>query len=100
MQRKNINYLAVGTLVIAMGISLMVVLFQLTGRSENTDTYYVVFNNITNIQDGSTVTYSGYPLGYVQSIEPQRTTGMTQYRLALALKQEWQIPIDSVARIY
>lgn len=105
MNRNKINYFFVGVLVISMAVVLVVVLFELTGRDENTDPYYAVFNNVTNIQVGSTVTFGGFPVGYVKDIQPLReaTDGgvnKTRFRLLLALKKGWHIPVDSEAKIY
>ena len=100
MNKNNVNYLLVGVFVIAMATVLVVVLFQLTGRGNDTDPYFALFNKVTNIQEGSTVTYSGYPVGYVDHIEPVRSSGKTQYNVELAIKKNWKIPTDSVAKIF
>lgn len=83
-----------------MAVVLVIVLFQLTGQDENTEPYYALFNNVTNIQEGTTVTYGGFPVGYVDHIEPVRSSGKTQFNVVLALKEGWVIPSDSQAKIY
>lgn len=100
MNRNNINYFFVGILVISMALVLLVVLFEITGKDENTEPYYALFNNVTNIQKGTTVTYGGFPVGYVNHIEPVRSSGRTQFNVVLALKEGWIIPSDSQAKIY
>jgi len=46
------------------------------------------------------VTYEGYVFGKVTDIEPLRTAQGINYRVALEVSKGWQIPTDSVARIY
>ncbi len=89
----------VGLLVISMLTLLGVVLLKITGRDTNTDTYYVLLNEITGVDEGTAVTYGGYQLGQVESIAPERKQGKTFYRLALSIQRGWQIPTDSVSSI-
>lgn len=100
MKRDNINYLAVGAFVLAMLIVLLVVLYKITGRVGDSDPYHVYYTNITGLTDGSRVTYEGYQVGFVGGVVPQQGEGGTRYRVDLRIKQGWQIPRDSVARIY
>lgn len=99
MKQDNINYLMVGLFVLGMLAMLMLVLYRITGIGIDADHYYVSYGSITGITEGSVVTYGGYALGQVDSVEPQRAEGKTRYRLRLALRKGWQIPTDSVARI-
>ena len=100
MKHDNINYLAVGTFVLAMLIVLLVVLYKITGRVGDSDPYHVYYSNITGLTDGSRVTYEGYQVGFVGGVVPQQGEGGTRYRVDLRIKQGWRIPRDSVARIY
>ena len=89
----------VGLLVITMFTLLGGVLLKITGRDTDTDTYYVLFNDITGVDEGTAVTYGGYQLGQVESIEPVRKQGKTFYRLELGVLRDWKIPSDSIATI-
>lgn len=89
----------VGLLVITMLILLGGVLLNITGRDTNTDSYYVLLNEVTGIDEGTAVTYGGYQLGQVESIAPVRKNGKTFYRLELSVLRGWQIPVDSIASI-
>lgn len=100
MKRDNINYLAVGIFVLAMLIVLLVVLYKITGRVGDSNPYHVYYNNITGLSDGSRVTYEGYQVGFVGGVRPEQGDGGTRYRVDMRIKQGWQIPQDSVARIY
>ncbi len=100
MKRDNINYLAVGIFVLATLIVLLVVLYKITGRVGDSIPYHVYYNNITGLTDGSRVTYEGYQVGFVGGVEPEQDDTGTRYRVEMRIKQGWQIPQDSVARIY
>ena len=99
MRQDSVNYLAVGLFVVAVFAALLVVLFRLTGHGEDTASFYVAFDDITGIAEGSDVTYEGYRIGRVIAVDPQRSAGHTSFRLALAVKPGWQIPVDSKAQI-
>ncbi|MBI5460789.1 MAG: MCE family protein [Gammaproteobacteria bacterium] len=100
MKRDNINYLAVGSFVLAGLIVLLVVLYKLTGRVGDSEPYHAYYGNITGLTDGSRVTYEGYQVGFVAGVEPEQTPEGTRYRVEMRIKRGWRIPADSVARIY
>lgn len=99
MRQEHINYFWVGIFVIAMILLLIATLYRVTGRHAETDTYYVKYTDISEVQEGSKVTYGGYQIGNVDEIIPQQEAGRTIYRLRLDIKAGWQIPQDSTARI-
>jgi phospholipid/cholesterol/gamma-HCH transport system substrate-binding protein len=99
MKQDNINYLVVGVFVLSMFILLLIVLLRISGKTGDTEAYFVHYTNISGIDKGTPVTYGGYHIGQVDDITPQHVNGNTRYRLELALKAGWQIPSDSIARI-
>lgn len=99
MKRDQINYFAVGLFVLLALALLMVVMFRITGRSANVDTYYVELKNVSGIRNGSPVSYAGYQIGQIAAIAPVRNTQGTRYRLELVLNKGWSIPVDSTAQI-
>ncbi len=99
MKKDSVNYLFVGTFVLAMLFLLLLVLFRLTGRSGGVEQYYVVYDNVAGVRKGSTVTYGGYQIGRVDDVKPRQQKGKTSYKLTLLIKEGWQIPADSVAAI-
>lgn len=99
MKKDNINYLMVGSFVLAMLILLVVTLYKITGRGANSDTYYVHFKNVNGIREGTVVTYGGFQIGQLLGISPMREEGKTKYKLELGIRPDWDIPTDSVARI-
>ena len=99
MKRDNINYLAVGLFVLVSLAVLMVVLYRITGRVGQAESYHVYYDNVTGIAEGSLVTYEGYQVGFVEAIRPEQAPGGTRYRVELRIRKGWRIPEDSRARI-
>jgi len=99
MRSDRINYLVVGSFVLAMVAALVATLAVLTGRTGATDTYFARFRDVTGLQIGTQVLYMGYPVGRVEGIEPVRTEAGLRYDVALSVKAGWRIPEDSVVKI-
>jgi phospholipid/cholesterol/gamma-HCH transport system substrate-binding protein len=99
MRRDTINYLVVGIFVLTMFVLLLIVLYQITGRSGPTEHYFVSYGNVEGIKYGTPVLYEGYQVGQVELVEPVRSGAGTQFRLTLAVREGWQIPSDSIARV-
>ncbi len=99
MKRDNLNYLFVGCFVFGMTVLLLAALFRISGRSADTVPYYVNYKNITGIHKGSKVTFGGYQIGVIDSIVPFQQEKEMLFRLKLALRKEWKIPMDSYASI-
>jgi phospholipid/cholesterol/gamma-HCH transport system substrate-binding protein len=99
MKQEQINYLTVGSFVLLMLAVLLFSLYRITGASLNRDAYYVVYQDVSGLKPGTSVTYSGYPIGTVLDIRPLRTEQGTRYRLTLGVQSGWLIPEDSQARI-
>lgn len=99
MKRENINYLIVGSFVLVMLAVFFIVLYKVTGRTGPTDTYYVIYSNVTGVKYGTPVLYEGYQVGQVEEIEPRREAGATHYQLTLAIARDWTIPSDSIASL-
>lgn len=100
MKRDNINYLAVGSVVLAAFVLLLYMLYRLTGGVDENDPYIVYYPNVGGLTEGTPVTYEGYKIGSVTAIMPQRREHTTRYRVELRIRDGWRIPRDSVARIY
>lgn len=100
MKRDNINYLVVGGTVLAAFVLLLYVLFRLTGGVGERDVYHVFYERVGGIRAGTPVTYEGFRVGAVAAIHPERRPAGMQYRVDLRVRDGWQIPVDSIARIY
>lgn len=98
MRRDNVNYVLVGTAVIAALALLFFTLLTITGRAGATVEYHTEFSNVAGLGYGAPVFYEGFRIGQVVGITPQRIDGRTRYRVELALREDWQIPADSIAQ--
>ncbi|VAW93093.1 hypothetical protein MNBD_GAMMA23-1840 [hydrothermal vent metagenome] len=99
MKRDNINYFYVGCFTLAMLFLLVFSLLKMTGRGSDTDFYYTMYNNVSGIRQGTTVTYGGFKVGQLVDITPLRENGKTHYKLKLSVKSGWPIPTDSFVRV-
>ncbi len=100
MKRENINYLFVGGVVLSTFILLLYALFRLTGGVGEHDPYYVIYPNVGGLKEGTPVTYEGFKVGSVTTIEPGRFADGMRYKVNLLIRDGWSIPSDSSARIY
>ena len=55
MRSSKINYLMVGTFVLAMIAGLIISLAVLTGRTGATDAYHVYYSNVTGVKFGTSL---------------------------------------------
>lgn len=100
MKQDNINYFYVGSFVLLMLVLLISALIKITGRTERTVDYYAYYNAITGIKYGTTITFGGYNIGYVNNVTPVNTTDKgTKFKVQLSIRQDWNIPSDSHASI-
>jgi len=99
MKRDNINYFYVGCFTLGMLLLLIFVLLKITGRGSDTDFYYTVYDNVSGIRQGTTVTYGGFKVGQLMDITPMREKGKTKYKLKLSVRSGWPIPTDSFVRV-
>ncbi len=117
MKRDNVNYVLVGAVVAAAFVLLLVALALITGRSGASSSYVAHYRNVTGLHYGAPVFYEGYRIGQVASIDPERAIGSaalpvaqhadksareqsgTRYKVTLAVRRDWPIPKDSVARM-
>ena len=102
MKSGRLNYVVVGTFVLAMLAGIVFAVTLLTGRTGATDDYFTTYQDATGLKFGSRVFYMGYPVGQVEAIDPEVVDDQIQFRLRLALTEEledWQVPDDSVAQI-
>lgn len=99
MKRDTINYFAVGVFVLLMLAALIFALLKISGNGQKSDIYFTHLKSVSGIKRGAPVSFQGFELGHVDSIEPAQKDGQTLYRLGLAVKHGWKIPSDSQAMI-
>lgn len=99
MKTSRLNYVVVGSFVLAAIVGLIAAVALLTGRTGATDSYYVVYDNVTGVEFGSRVLFEGFPIGQVEEITPEQVDGRTRFRVDLSVNEDWKIPADSIAEI-
>jgi phospholipid/cholesterol/gamma-HCH transport system substrate-binding protein len=99
MKHENINYLVVGSFVLAVLVAFIVVLGLITGRDGDTENYHAYYNSVAGLKYGTIVSYEGYQLGQVENVEPVQDKGKTRYKVTFSVQSGWKIPEDSVAAI-
>jgi phospholipid/cholesterol/gamma-HCH transport system substrate-binding protein len=93
------NYVVVGAFVAAVLAGLVIWLAVLSGRTGATDSYYVLYDNVMGLSNGTRVLYEGFPVGIISGIEPLPAEGDGRYRVGLDVRRGWRIPEDSSCRI-
>lgn len=99
MRRDNLNYLAVGAFVVAMGVVLLVMLYKITGKTGPADMYHVYYSNVAGIKYGTGVFYEGYQIGQVETIVPERRPEGLRYRVEFSVSKGWPLAEDCVAKV-
>lgn len=99
MKSDSRNYLIVGAFVIAMVTALVIWIMQLSDQDGPADSYRVVYENVVGLQAGAQVHYEGYPVGYINAIEPQLRDGVRVFHVDVRVREGWPIPSDSLAAI-
>jgi len=99
VKRDNINYVAVGGVVLAAFVLLLVALAMITGRSGASTAYFTHYHNVSGLRYGAPVFYEGFRIGQVGSIAPDRDAKGIRYKVELEVRRDWPIPKDSVAHM-
>lgn len=99
MYSKRINYVLVGSFVVAMLVAAIVTVATLAGRTGSTDRYFVLLDNVTDIKYGTQVRFEGFPVGQIEHIEAAAPDAGKRFRLEISVIEGWRMPVDSVARI-
>jgi phospholipid/cholesterol/gamma-HCH transport system substrate-binding protein len=99
MKRDTVNYTAVGAVVLAAFALLLFTLLRITGTRTGEAAYLARYDNVTGLAYGAPVFYEGFRIGHVSAITPERSAAGTRYRVDLAIRGDWPIPEDSVARL-
>ena len=87
MKDDQRNYIIVGAFVLAAVSTLLVWLALLSGRTGPTDAYFVVYDNVMGLQAGTQILFEGYPVGSIDSIEPEHASGRQHFRVDLRVKK-------------
>lgn len=99
MRNMKLNYATVGLFVVAMIGAVIATSLVLTGRTGASAPYHVVLDNVADIKYGTQVRYEGFAVGQVERISPQSDGPRVRFRVDVAVRKDWKIPGDSLARI-
>ncbi|WP_447968020.1 MlaD family protein [Nitrospira sp. M1] len=99
MRDSRTNYLIVGTVLVTLLATLVVWLGMLSGIAQPTNHYYLEFENVMGLTEGAQILYEGYPVGEIETIRFTRRSDLSVYRLGIAVREDWNIPKDSLAVI-
>lgn len=99
LKNAKMNYMIVGSFVVASIVGLIIAVALLTGRTGAVDTYYVIYNKVQGIKYGTQVVYEGYPVGQIEDIIPEKQDGRMRFKIQLSIAEGWDIPQDSFAAV-
>ena len=99
MRNSKLNYVIVGSFVLAMVFGLIITIAMLTGRTGATDKYFAVYRNVTGVKFGTQVLYEGFPIGQVEEVTPVAEGSKMRFRVDFSVVEGWRIPEDSLAKI-
>jgi phospholipid/cholesterol/gamma-HCH transport system substrate-binding protein len=99
MRDDRRSYIAVGAFVVAMLAALVLWLATLSGRGFAAHSYFVVYDNVLGLAEGTQVLYDGFPVGQITGIEPTLREGKRAFRIDLGIRRDWELPEDSVATV-
>lgn len=99
MKDDQRNYILVGIFVIAMLAGLVLWIAMLSGRTGATDPYYVRYDDVFGLSEGTQIYFDGYPIGRIDSIAPSHDGDAQLFRLDVSVERGWKIPEDSRAEI-
>jgi len=99
LKNAKMNYMIVGSFVIACIVSLIVAVALLTGRTGAVDTYYTYYSKVQGLKFGTQVVYEGYPVGQIEQIIPEKYNGRMRFKVEMSIAEGWDIPEDSIAAV-
>ncbi|MBF0093466.1 MAG: MCE family protein [Alphaproteobacteria bacterium] len=99
MKSGRNGYVIVGGFVLLMLAAMVASMALLAGRTGTTDTYHTTFDNVGGLKFGTLVLYEGFRIGQVEDIVPLREGGKLRFRVEMSVREGWQIPVNSTARI-
>ncbi|WP_135075663.1 MlaD family protein [Terasakiella sp. SH-1] len=99
LKNAKMNYMIVGSFVIASIACLIIAVALLTGRTGTVDTYYTTYNRVQGLKFGTQVVYEGYPVGQIEQIIPEKHDGRMRFKIEMSVAEGWDIPQDSIAAV-
>ena len=98
MPQNRTTYLIVGTFVLIMLATLIVLLLAISGRAGATNFYFLSLPNVAGLKFGTPVLFEGYLAGQIHDIRPT-SGGVARFEVRLEVLSDIEIPKDSKAFI-
>jgi phospholipid/cholesterol/gamma-HCH transport system substrate-binding protein len=95
MKRVYNNYFLVGLFTILIGGSALYLMFKMSGKQTQSDSYYSYFENVTGLGYGNPVYFEGYRVGQVEQITPEYHEKKLRFKTEYTLIKGWRVPVDS-----
>ncbi len=99
MKRVYNNYFLVGLFTLLIGGAALFLLIQMSGKQNDSDTYYSYFTNVTGLGFGNPVYFEGYRVGQVEKISPEYKKDLLVFKTEYTVIKDWRIPTDSITKI-
>jgi phospholipid/cholesterol/gamma-HCH transport system substrate-binding protein len=99
MRDDRRSYVLVGAFVVAMVAALVIWIAVLSGSGLGDRRYFVVYQDVLGLAEGTQILYEGYPIGQITGIEPAEREGKRVFQVELGIRRDWNLPDDSVAAI-
>lgn len=94
MKETNRNYIAVGAFVSAMLVALIAWFAVLSGWTRASDSYYIEWDNVMGLKEGTQILFEGYQIGLIDGISKGQEKN---YRVDIAVEKDWPIPDSAIA---
>ena len=99
MKKVYNNYFLVGLFTLLIGGTALFLMFKMSGKNTQTDTYHSYFENVTGLGFGNPVYFEGYRVGQVEKITPEYQNKKLTFKTEYTLIKGWQVPSDSLTVI-
>ena len=99
MRSSRLNYVAVGTFVLALLLGLAAFIVVLSGGLGARQPYHAIYDAVDGVRPGTKVLYQGYAIGTVTGVERVSRDGRTRFRVNMGVKPDFPIPRGSTATV-
>lgn len=93
------NYFLVGLFTLLIGGAALFLMFKMSGKQAQSDTYYSYFDNVTGLGYGNPVYFEGYRVGQVETITPEYQNQKLKFKTEYTVIEGWKVPVDSTTTI-
>lgn len=98
MRDPRTHYAVVGAFVVAMLVALLVWIVKLSDWTRSTDPYYIVYESVMGLKEGTEIYFQGYSVGRIERIGLETATP-PRFRVDVSVRSGLGIPDDSRAQV-